>query len=120
MSYLVKTTLDEIAALVDELEINDRIVFSTEDPDELAYYDLEPSKYNIICKAKLLYESDYVIIIGLLNGHYTMAKDIYMLTNGNIDDEDSRVNGIREFLDEYYDKYMDKNDSDNIYLIENP
>lgn len=120
MSYLVKTTFDELAALTDELELNDRIVFSTEDPDELKYYDLEPCKYNLIYKSKLLYESDYVITIGLLNGHCTVAKDIYILANGNINDEDSRIDGIKEFIEEYYNKYMAKNKNGHVYLVENP
>lgn len=118
MSYLVKTTFDELAVLTDELKLNERIVFSTEDPDELEYYDLEPCSYNIIYKSKLLYESDYVITIGLIDGHCTVAKDIFILANGNIDDEDSRINGIKEFLEEYYEKYMEKNKDGYVYLIE--
>lgn len=117
MSYLVKTTFDEIATLTDELELNDRVIFSTEDPDELEYYNLQPCQYNVIYKSKLLYESDYVITIGLIDGHCTVAKDIYILANGNIDDEDSRIEGIKEFIEEYYLKYMAKNKHDNVYLI---
>ena len=117
MSHLVRTTFDEIAAMTDELELNDNIVFSTEDPDELRYYELEPCKYNLIYKSKLLYESDYVITIGLLNGHCTVAKDIYILSNGNVEDEDERINGITEFLEDYYDKYMEKNKNGSVYLI---
>ena len=120
MAHLIKTTLYEIAALTDELELNDKVVFSTEDPDELAYYQLNPCKYNLIYKSKLLYEDDYVITIGLLNGHCTIAKDIYILANGNVDDEDSRIDGIEEFLEEYYEKYMKKNKNGYVYLVENP
>ena len=119
MSNLVRTTIDELAMLTDELELNDRIIFSTEDPEELAYYKLEPCKYNLIYKTKLLYESDYVIVIGLIDGHCTIAKDIYILSNGNIDDEDSRVDGIRDFVEEYYEKYMTKNKNGYVYLILN-
>lgn len=119
MSYLARTTFDELAALADELELNDRVIFSTEDPEELAYYNLEPCKYNLIYKSKLLYESDYVITIGLIDGHCTVAKDIYILSNGNINDEDSRIDGIKDFLEEYYEKYMEKNKDGNIYLILN-
>lgn len=120
MPYLVKTTFDELAALTDEMDMNDRVVFSTEDPDELAHYNLNPCQYNIIYKAKLLYESDYVITIGLIDGHCTVAKDIYILAKGNVEDEDSRIEGIKTFIEEYYDKYMTKNQRGNIYLIENP
>ena len=120
MSYLVRTTFDELAALTDELELNDRIVFSTEDPDELEHYGLQPCKYNLIYKSKLLYESDYVITIGLLNGHCTVAKDIYILAKGNIEDADERIDGIKIFIEEYYDQYMQKNKNQYIYLIENP
>ncbi|MBR4927633.1 MAG: hypothetical protein IKY98_04830 [Alphaproteobacteria bacterium] len=117
MSYLSRTTLDEIAALADEMELNDRIVFTTEDPDELKYYKLQPCEYNLIYKTKLLYESDYVIIIGRIDGNCTIAKDISILTNGNINDEDSRIDGIKNFLEEYYEKYMEKNKDDYVYLI---
>ena len=119
MSYLTKTTFYELAALTDELELNDRIIFSTEDPDELAYYKLDPCKYNLICKLNLFYESDYVIAIGLIDGHCTVAKDIYILANGDVDDEESRIDGIQEFIKEYYDKYMTKNKYDDVYLIMN-
>jgi hypothetical protein len=117
MSYLTRTTLDEIAALADEMELNDRIVFTTEDPDELEYYKLQPCEYNLIYKAKLLYESDYVIIIGRINGNCTIAKDISILANGDINDEDSRIDGIKDFLEEYYEKYMEKNKDGHVYLI---
>ena len=120
MSYLVKTTFDEIAALVDEADFNENIAISTEDPDELAYYNLQTCKYNLICKSKLMYEKDYSVIIGLIDGHCTVAKDIHILANGNINDEDSRIEGIREFVEEYYEKYMPKNEQGYIYLIENP
>lgn len=119
MAYLTKTTFVELATLVDELELNDSVVFSTEDPEELTYYNLQPCKYNLIHKSNLLYESDYVITIGLLNGHCTVAKDIYILTNGNINDEDSRIEGIQEFIEEYYEKYMEKNKNNNVYLVVN-
>ena len=119
MSYLTKTTFDELAALTDELELNDRIIFTTEDPEELAYYELQPCQYNLIYKTKLLYESDYVIIIGLLDGHQTIAKDIYILSNGNVDDEESRIDGIQDLIEEYYEKYMEKNKDGNVYLIIN-
>lgn len=118
MSYLVRTTFDELAALTDELILNDKIAFSTEDPEELAYYGLEPCKYNIIYKSKLIFESDFVITIGLIGGHCTVAKDIYILANGNIDDEDSRINGVKEFLEEYYENYMPKNKNGYVYIIQ--
>ena len=117
MAYLARTTFDELAALADELELNDKVIFSTEDPEELTYYNLQPCKYNLIYKSKLLYESDYVITIGLIDGHCTVAKDIYILTDGNIDDEDCRIEGIKNFVEEYYEKYMPKNKNGNVYLI---
>lgn len=120
MSYLVRTTLDELAVLTDELELNDRIVFSTEEPDDLLKYNLEPCQYNLIYKSKLLYEKYYVIIIGLLNGNYTIAKDIYILSNGNVDDEDARIDGIKDFLEDYYETYMPKNQNGYVYIVENP
>lgn len=117
MAYLTKTTIDELAALTDEMELNDKLIFSTEDPEELAYYELQPSQYNLICKSKLMFESDYVIVVGLIDGHCTVAKDIYILANGNIDDEDARIEGIKGLLSEYYDKYTEKNKNDSVYLV---
>lgn len=117
MSYLIETTFNELALLADELEVNDRIVFSTEDPNELEHYKLNPCEYNLIHKTQLLYEEDYVIVIGLINGHNTVAKDIYILANGDIEDEDARVEGIQMFIEEYYQEYMKKNKDGKIYLL---
>ena len=117
MSYLVETTFNELALLADEMEINDKVIFSTEDPEELKYYGLNPCEYNLIYKSKLLYETDYVIIIGRIDGHCTIAKDIFILANGEINDEDARVNGIQKFVEEYYEKYMNKNKNNKVYLL---
>lgn len=120
MAYLVKTSIDELAELTDDLFLNDKIVFSTEDPNELEKYGLFPYKYNLIYKSKLLHEKYFVITIGEIAGHCTVAKDIYILSHGNVDDEESRINGVKEFLTEYYEKYMDKNKDGYIYLVKNP
>lgn len=117
LQTMARTTFDELAALIDELPLNNRVVFSTEDPDELIYYKLQPCQYNLIYKSKLLYESDYVIVIGLINGHCTVAKDIYILANGNVSDQDARIEGIRDFIEEYYEEFCEKNKDGNIYLI---
>jgi hypothetical protein len=117
VAYLTKTTLDELAALTDEMELNDKLIFSTEDPDQLAYDDMQPCQYNLICKTKLMFESDYVVIVGLIDGHCTIAKDIYILANGNVDDEDARIEGITQFLSEYYEKYTEKNKNNAVYLV---
>jgi hypothetical protein len=117
MAYLTRTTLIELATLTDELELYDKIIFSTEDPDELNYYGMQPVKWNVIYKTKLLYEEDYIIAIGMLDGHSTIAKDIFILSGGNINDEDRRIEGIEVFLKEYYEKYMEKNKNGNIYLV---
>ena len=117
MPFLTKTTFYELAMLTDELELNDQIVFSTEDPEELARYNLRPCHFNLICKTKLLWESDYTIAIGLIDGNCTVAKDIYILCNGRTDDEDSRIGGIEEFIEEYYEKYLEKNKNGYVYLV---
>lgn len=119
MARLIKTTISELALLADELEMNDSVVFSTEDPSELEYYNLQPCKYNLIHKTNMLYEKNYVIAIGLMDGHCTVAKDIYILSNGNVDDEDERIDGIENFIQDYYDKYMVKNKDDAVYLVYN-
>ena len=120
MSCLVQTTCYELAVLTDELDIGNSIVFTTEDPDELAYYQLKPCKYNVIYKSKLLHEKKYSVIIGLINGCCTMSKDIHIITNGNVDDEDTRLEGMQNFIEEYYENYMTKNQKNCIYLIVNP
>ena len=112
-----RTTFDELAALIDELPLNSNIVFSTEDPDELIYYKLQPCKYNVIWKTKLVYEKDYVIIIGRIDGHCTVAKDIYILSNGNVSDQDDRIEGIRDFIEEYYENYCEKNKDGFVYWL---
>lgn len=120
MAYLVKTSIEELAELTDDLLLDDKIVFSTEDPDELSKYGLAPYRYNLIYKSKLLHEKYFVITLGEIAGHCTVAKDIYILTNGDVDNENSRINGVKAFLQEYYDKYMEKNKDGNIYIIKNP
>ena len=117
MAYLSKTTIYELAALADELEIGENIAFSVEDPEELNYYGLESYEWYLIWKVKLLYEEDYVFVIGLLNGHCTVAKDIHIISDGNIDDEDSRVEGLEEFIEEYYETYVPHNKKNEIYLV---
>ena len=119
MSYLTRTTFYELSEMVDELDINEKILFSTEDPDDLRYYKLQPCKYNIVYKTRLLFETDYVVVIGLLNGNHTIAKDINILCGGEICDEENRIDGIRSFLQEYYDNYMQKNKYDSVYIINN-
>ena len=119
MSYLVETTFNELALLADEMEMNEKVIFSSEDADELKRYGLTPCEYNLIYKTKILYEEDYVIVVGRIDGHCTVAKDIHILTNGDIDDEDARIDGIQEFVEEYYDKYMSKNKNNKVYLVVN-
>jgi hypothetical protein len=113
---LQKTTLYEIAAYTDELQFGERLIFSSEDPDELEYYELEPVQYNVIMKTKLLYDQDYVILIGRINGHTTIAKSISILVD-DIDNEDERIEAITEFLKEYYEKYMEKNKDGQVYFV---
>ena len=117
LDTMLRTTFDELAALTDELPLNGRLIFSTEDPTELTYYKLQPCKYNLIYKSKLLYESDYVIVIGLIDGHCTVAKDIYILAGGNVSDQDSRIEGIRDFIEEYYEQFCEKNKDGQIYWL---
>lgn len=117
MKTLFKTTIYELAMYTDELEMEDSIVFTTEDPEELEHYKLNPTQYNIIRKTRIFFEDDYVIAIGLLDGKCTLAKDISILTNGNIDDEDERIDGIEKFIQEYYDNYAPKNGTKEIYLF---
>ncbi len=120
LTAMHKTTFDELAAFTDELQINDSIVFSTEDPEELTYYKLQPCKYNVIRKINIMHEKYYSIVIGLIQGHCTVAKDIYILSDGCVSDQDSRIDGIRDFIEEYYEKYCEKNKDDIVYWIPIP
>lgn len=110
---LVRTTFDEIAAHVDELECGEKIVF-TSDP---SIGQTETTQYHIIVKMQIMYESDYIIAVGRLYGNTTIAKDINIIADGNADDEDERIEGLKGLLQEYYDKYMDKNAEGTIYFI---
>lgn len=110
---LVRTTFDEIAAYVDELECGEKIVFTSEFP----LGQTEITQYHIIVKMQIMYESDYIIAVGRLYGNNTIAKDINIIADGNADDEDGRIEGLKELLQEYYDKYMDKNEEEAIYFI---
>ena len=115
---LQRTTLYEIASYADELRIGEKIVFTSEDPDELEYYELEPVQYNVIMKTRLLYEDDddYVILIGRIRGKTTIAKSISILVD-DIYDEDERIDAMEEMLEEYYEKYMEKNKAGQVYFV---
>lgn len=117
MAQLLKTTFNTLAEIVDEMELGDRIAFSTEDPEFLEEYNLQPCQYNVICKSKLIYEMNYVIIVGRIDGNSTIAKDISIITNGEVYNKHSRLKGISNFIKEYYENYMPKNKLEAIYLI---
>ena len=117
LKTMLRTTIDELAALTDELPLDGKIVFTTEDPDELKFYEMQPSEYNVIGKTNLMYESYYVIMIGRIGDHCTVAKDIYLLADGNVSDEDDRIEGIRSFLEEYYNIHCTPNEKNQIYMI---
>lgn len=114
---MIKITIEELAKMTDNLELGQKIIFTSEDPDELEYYEVEPVQYNIIWKINAIYEKYYTVFIGRIDGYSTVAKNIYILTHGDVDDDNSRVDGITDFIKEYYDNYMEKNKLDNIYLI---
>lgn len=120
-TYLVRTTFDEIASLADDMGFNERIIFTSEHPDELDYYDLSPSQYTYIHKEKIFHEKYFSYIIGRINGYYTLAKSISVLVeDADVDSEDVRISGIKQFLIEYYEKYMDKNKDNTVYFIVDP
>ena len=116
-SKLIKTTVYELAAYLDEEEFGKFIIFTTEDPKELMENNKEPSEYNVIFKENLLHELNYSVIIGEMDGHTTIAKDIYILSNGNPKDDDERQDGIADFLIEYCDKYKNGAGAMNLYRI---
>lgn len=118
MSYLVRTDFDELAKLGDKLKLNEKIIFTSEDPEELAYYELEACQYNVIFKTNILREvDDYVIVLGNIMGNTTIAKSMNILTNGDMDNKEIRLNVLKEFIMEYYDKYMEKNKDNAVYLL---
>lgn len=116
-SELIKTTVYELAAYLDEVEFGKFIIFTTEDPKQLMKNNQEPSEYNVIFKEKLLHERHYSVIIGEMDGCTTIAKDIFILSNGNPDDEDERQDGISDFLTEYCKTYKNNANIMNLYHI---
>lgn len=119
MSFLVETTLKDIAKHIDNEELGERIVFSTADVDFLERYNFKPCDYNTIVKANLIGEEEYSVVIGRVCDGVTISKDINLLTNGDIEDKEKRITGIYEYLLYYYDNYCKKNDEDKVYFIMN-
>lgn len=115
--YLVRTTFDEIAADTDELELYEEYYFSSQDPNELKRNSEEPSEYYTIGKVHFDFQDsdDYSILIKRMDGSKVELKSIDVLSEGNVEDEDERIYGIRDFIEEYYAKNMFKNSSNNIY-----
>ena len=115
---LQRTTLYEIAATADELQIGEKLIFSSEDPDELEYYNMPAVQYNVIMKTRLLYEDedDYVVLIGRIRGKTTIAKSMSIMVD-DIYNEDKRIDALEEFLEEYYEKYMEKNKDGYVYFV---
>lgn len=116
-SNLIKTTVYELAAYLDEIEFGKFIIFTTEDPKVLTKNNQEPSEYNVVFKEKLLHEMHYSIIVGEMDGTTTIAKDIFILSNGNPDDEDERQDGISNLLTEYCKTYKNNADIMDLYLV---
>ena len=120
MAYMLKTTIKELTMLVDDMSLNNKLVFSTEDPEFLEAHDMPPFEYNMIGKTKLFFEKDYVVVIGRMCGRTTMAKDINILTNGNVENKEIRINAIEGFIKEYCEKHLSIKEDDDIYLVMNP
>ena len=92
LDTMIRTTFDELATLTDELPLNGRLIFSTEDPEELTYYKLQPCKYNLIYKSKLLYESDYVTVLFAIIDRTTTGADVKIVLRRNLLNRNSMPN----------------------------
>lgn len=116
-TIMLKTDFYKLASDIEKAPMGKSMTFTSEAPEDLEYYELEPSEYNVIWKTNAFKEEYYIIIIGRALGHTTVAKDIYILTNGNVNDKSCRINGIAQFLKEYYQLYMKNNKTNDIYRI---
>lgn len=115
--YLVRTTFDEIAADTDELKLYEEYYFSSQDKDELEKNGEEPSEYYTIGKVHFDFQDfdSYSILIKRMDGSKVALKSIDILSEGKLDDEDERIWGIKDFLEEYYENNMTKNPRNDIY-----
>ena len=116
-SFLELTTFDEIAEDLDELSLYEQLLFCSLDPDELKKRNLNPYEYYIIEKVRFNFQeyNNCTVLIRYMTGEYIEAKSMDILSGNELDDYDMRQRGIREFLKEYCEKYMDKNKDNKIY-----
>lgn len=117
MNYLIRTTFDEIASDTDELKLYEEYYFSTQDKKELEENNEEPSEYYTVGKVHFDFQDsdDYSILIKRMDGSQVALKSIDIISEGYPDDEDARILGIRDFLEDYYEKNMMKNTTNDVY-----
>lgn len=120
-SFLELTTFDEIAEDLDDLSLYEQLLFCSLDPDGLKELNLNPYEYYIIEKVRFNFQeyNNCTVLIRYMTGEHMEAKSMDILAEGELDDYDLRQRGIREFLKEYYEEYMDKNKDNKIYYYHN-
>jgi len=118
-NYLVRTTFDEIASDLDELKLYEEYHFSTQDKLQLEKDDEEPSEYYTVGKVHFDFQDsdDYSILIKRMDGAQVELKSIDIISEGHPDDEDARIWGFRDFLEDYYEKNMPKNSTNDVYYF---
>lgn len=118
-NYLVRTTFDEIASDVDEAKLYEEYYFSTQDKKELEDNNEEPSEYFTVGKVHFDFQDsdDYSILIKRMDGSQVELKSIDIVSEGHLDDEDARIWGIRDFLEDYCEKNMPKNSTNEVYYF---
>lgn len=119
INYLVRTTFDEIAAYTDESELYEEYYFSTQDKNELEKNNEEPSEYYTIGKVHFDFQDfdNYSILVKKMDGTQVELRSIDVLSEDRSDDEDERIFGIKHFLEEYYERNMPKNPTNDVYYF---
>lgn len=112
---LIKITLEELAEFIDDMPLNITTAFATiKDTAFLREFDLTPLPAHVVLKTDILYEEYSIVFSQIGVNSTTVAKDIEILSENNVDNKEARVKGILNFLTEYYEKYMEKYE---LYMI---
>ena len=118
---LIETTFDEIAEDLDGLQQYEQLHICSLDINTLKKYKLQPYEYYIVEKIHFNFQESnpdvYSVLIIYMDGTKVevMSSDIF--TNGDNGDYDLRQYGIKQFLEGYYNKYMEKNSTNSIYYF---
>lgn len=119
MFYLTKTSFEEISEDLDNIPLYYPLFISSLNPEELKKLNLEPYEYWIVEKVHFEFQKDeeYSVLIRYMSGSHVELKGIDILSDQNVNDYDLRQYGMRTFIEEYYEKHMQKNSAKEIYYF---